>query len=77
MRVGSLLAPIAAHALCNALSVPRISLMARQAGGRWWPVLGASAVGVALFAVLLGPLTQPEWYGNAGSVLLHPTLVQR
>ncbi len=58
-------APVAAHALCNALGFPDLGAVAEHARPR--VVAAAFAAGVVAFAAGVDPLTQPRLFGNAGA----------
>lgn len=64
LRTGHLAAPVAAHALCNGLGLPRFAAAARYPR-RWQRAAAAAAFvgGVAGFVALLRPLTAPQLYG--------------
>jgi hypothetical protein len=57
-------APVAAHALCNALGFPDLGAVAEHARPR--VVAAAFAAGMVAFAAGLDPLTQPRLFGNVG-----------
>ena len=56
-------APVAAHALCNALGFPAFGAIPSHPRAGF--IATAFCAGVALFAALLMPLTDPALYGNA------------
>jgi prenyl protein peptidase len=63
LRTGHLAAAVAAHALCNALGFPAFGAIASHPRAGF--IAAAFCAGVALFAALLMPLTDPALYGNA------------
>ena len=71
LRTGTLAAPIVAHVICNYVQLPDLGFMSPpgRGGGGGQPLsalyglrhalLAAHALGLVLFAVCIGPLTQP------------------
>ncbi|CAI7868157.1 unnamed protein product [Closterium sp. NIES-54] len=71
LRTGSLWASVAAHAFCNAMGVP--DFQAALTHRHRYVISAAFVAGVALFAVLVNPLTDPPLF-NRPIASCHVTL---
>lgn len=63
LRTGHLAAPVAVHAFCNFMGLPRFGSVLASRHARL--VAAAYALGIFGFAQLLMPLTDPQRYGYA------------
>ncbi|XP_074087068.1 CAAX prenyl protease 2 [Macrotis lagotis] len=68
IRTGHLIGPVLCHSFCNAVGFPAVCAALEHPRRR--PLLLGYALGVALFLLLLQPLTQPRLYSSAPLCLL-------
>eukprot|EP00096_Caligus_rogercresseyi_P013076 TRINITY_DN5731_c0_g1_i1.p1 TRINITY_DN5731_c0_g1~~TRINITY_DN5731_c0_g1_i1.p1 ORF type:complete len:287 (+),score=35.76 TRINITY_DN5731_c0_g1_i1:133-993(+) len=64
LRTGHLASPVVAHGFCNFMGFPDLSELSPLSGNRQRALLGVYVLGVILFFLLIGPLTEPSLYSN-------------
>ncbi|KAG0366609.1 hypothetical protein BGZ54_005116 [Gamsiella multidivaricata] len=67
LRTSNLIAPCLCHAFCNMMGFPDVTNIQYFGRMKYWLYL-AFVSGLILFCVALGPLTNPELYGDKNSL---------